>query len=193
MRSNAGQSRAARPMPPYTTSSPGRSATSGSRLFMSMRSGASVSQLFALSAVPRGARITPILSRRRETVMGRVFLPVSFPTAAQQPTGNALTLAIAMDSRSDLWSAGNDKQRAAKSRANVLQNCLQHPAQRRAGARRAAVVDRLRPVLGRGQVRLQHVAAAGELELDGLDAIGRLAVMADDPAALEAPVDDKSL
>src|SRR5688572_26782984 len=45
-------------MPPYTTRSCGRSATSGSRLFMSMRSGASVSQLFAESCVPRGARIT---------------------------------------------------------------------------------------------------------------------------------------
>src|SRR3954468_12102410 len=42
-------------MPPYTTSSSGRSATSRSRLFISMRSGASVSQLFAESVVPRGA------------------------------------------------------------------------------------------------------------------------------------------
>src|SRR5215813_142990 len=45
-------------MPPYTTRSSGRSATSGSRLFISMRSGASVSQLFALSCVPRAARTT---------------------------------------------------------------------------------------------------------------------------------------
>jgi len=45
-----------RPPPPYTTRSSGRSATSGSRLFISMRSGASVCQLFALSSVPRGAR-----------------------------------------------------------------------------------------------------------------------------------------
>src|SRR5918996_3140543 len=43
-------------MPPYTTRSSGRSATSGSRLFISMRSGASVSQLFALSCAPRGER-----------------------------------------------------------------------------------------------------------------------------------------
>src|SRR5687767_13593341 len=43
-------------MPPYTTRSSGRSATSGSRLFMSMRSGASVCQLRAVSVVPRGAR-----------------------------------------------------------------------------------------------------------------------------------------
>ena len=54
--SNASQLRAARPVPPYTTRSSGRSATSGSRLFISMRSGASVCQLFALSSVPRGAR-----------------------------------------------------------------------------------------------------------------------------------------
>ena len=45
-------------MPPYTTSSSGCSATSGSRLFISMRSGASVSQLFADRTGPRGARIT---------------------------------------------------------------------------------------------------------------------------------------
>src|SRR5262245_61784451 len=44
-------------MPPYTTRSLGRSATSGSRLFMIMRSGASVSQLRALKVCPRGARI----------------------------------------------------------------------------------------------------------------------------------------
>jgi hypothetical protein len=37
MASNDGQLRAALPMPPYTTSSSGFSATSGSRLFWSMR------------------------------------------------------------------------------------------------------------------------------------------------------------
>ena len=42
------QLRAARPMPPYTTSSFGFSATSGSRLFWIIRSAASVSQLFAV-------------------------------------------------------------------------------------------------------------------------------------------------
>src|ERR1700733_12546312 len=45
-------------MPPYTTSSAGFSATSGSRLFISMRSGASVIQLRALKVLPRPARIT---------------------------------------------------------------------------------------------------------------------------------------
>jgi len=64
MRSKLSQSRAARPMPPYTTSSWGFSATSGSRLFMSIRSGASVSQLLADSLGPLGARITRALSRR---------------------------------------------------------------------------------------------------------------------------------
>src|SRR5262249_53430358 len=40
------------------------SATSGSRLFISIRSGASVSQLRAESCWPRGARIIRTLSRR---------------------------------------------------------------------------------------------------------------------------------
>ena len=47
--------RAALPIPPYTTRSSGRSATSGSRLFISIRSGASVSQLFADRTGPVGA------------------------------------------------------------------------------------------------------------------------------------------
>ena len=52
------QSRAARPIPPYTTSSLGFSATSGSRLFINMRNGASVNQLFVFKVVPLGARIS---------------------------------------------------------------------------------------------------------------------------------------
>src|ERR1700722_17220403 len=44
-------------MPPYTTSSAGFSATSASRLFISMRSGASVIQDRALNALPRAARM----------------------------------------------------------------------------------------------------------------------------------------
>jgi ferredoxin len=55
MASKLSQSRAARPMPPYTTSSSGRSATAGSRLLCSMRSAASVSQFFADNVVPVGA------------------------------------------------------------------------------------------------------------------------------------------
>src|SRR6202048_1918591 len=58
MRSKQFQSRAARPMPPYTTSSAGFSATSGSKLFISMRSGASVIQVRALKVLPRAARMT---------------------------------------------------------------------------------------------------------------------------------------
>src|SRR4051794_23632921 len=50
------QSRAALPEPPYTTSSSGCSATSGSRLFCSIRSAASCCQPRAVSVVPRGAR-----------------------------------------------------------------------------------------------------------------------------------------
>src|SRR5699024_3601162 len=52
--SKQAQLRAALPVPPYTTRSSGRSATSGSRLFCSIRSGASVWQLLAVIRVPRG-------------------------------------------------------------------------------------------------------------------------------------------
>src|SRR5450631_2734898 len=44
-------------MPPYTTSSAGFSATSESRLFINMRSGASVIQVRALKVLPRAARM----------------------------------------------------------------------------------------------------------------------------------------
>src|SRR5688572_6687192 len=53
--SYASQLRAALPVPPYTTRSSGRSATSGSRLFMSMRSAASCCQPLQEIEVPRGA------------------------------------------------------------------------------------------------------------------------------------------
>ncbi len=55
----ASQDRAARPVPPYTTSWSGASATSGSRLFISIRFGASRSQFAAVISVPRGARTGP--------------------------------------------------------------------------------------------------------------------------------------
>jgi hypothetical protein len=55
--SNASQERAARPVPPYTTRSSGRSATSGSRLFISIRSAASCCQPRQESSGPRGARM----------------------------------------------------------------------------------------------------------------------------------------
>src|SRR4051795_5518642 len=64
--SYAGQVRAALPVPPYTTSSSGRSATSGSRLFISIRSGASVCQLPAVSSVPVAARTVRLV----ELLMG---------------------------------------------------------------------------------------------------------------------------
>src|SRR6267143_1250432 len=59
--SNDAQFRAALPVPPYTTRSAGRSATSGSRLFMSMRSAASCCQPLQESVAPRGARMIPRL------------------------------------------------------------------------------------------------------------------------------------
>ncbi len=55
MASYASQLRAARPVPPYTTRSSGRSATSGSRLFCNIRYGASICQLAHDNSVPRGA------------------------------------------------------------------------------------------------------------------------------------------
>ena len=58
--SNDSQFRAAFPDPPYTTSSSGRSATSGSRLFISIRIAASCGQPLQVSAVPRGERIVRV-------------------------------------------------------------------------------------------------------------------------------------
>src|ERR1700760_485674 len=52
----AGQVRAALPVPPYTTRSSGRSATSGSRLFISIRRGASCCQPLQEISLPRAAR-----------------------------------------------------------------------------------------------------------------------------------------
>src|SRR5215831_14382716 len=54
--SKASQLRAARPDPPYTMSSSGCSATSGSRLFISIRMAASCGQPLQVRSVPRGAR-----------------------------------------------------------------------------------------------------------------------------------------
>ena len=56
MASKLFQSRAALPAPPYTMSLSGSSATSGSRLFISMRIAASCCQPLQLISVPRGAR-----------------------------------------------------------------------------------------------------------------------------------------
>ena len=55
MASNASQLRAARPVPPYTMSWSGFSATSGSRLFMSILKAASCCQPLQVSAAPVGA------------------------------------------------------------------------------------------------------------------------------------------
>src|SRR3989442_4184065 len=53
--SNEAQFRAALPVPPYTTRSSGRSATSGSRLFINIRRAASWTHPLQDFAVPRGA------------------------------------------------------------------------------------------------------------------------------------------
>src|SRR5579872_4541094 len=76
--SNASHERAARPLPPYTTRSCGRSATSGSRLFMSMRMAASCPHPRQVRFEPRGARTTRaadtelIRSERSELALDRV-------------------------------------------------------------------------------------------------------------------------
>src|SRR4029077_18933466 len=56
MASKASQDRAAAPVPPYTMRWSGSSATSGSRLFISIRGAASCGQPRQDSSVPRGAR-----------------------------------------------------------------------------------------------------------------------------------------
>ena len=61
MASKAAQLRAALPEPPYTMRSSGRSATSASRLFISMRSAASCGQPLHESAVPRGAEMVRVI------------------------------------------------------------------------------------------------------------------------------------
>src|SRR5437879_12076958 len=61
-------------MPPYTTSSAGFSATSGSRLFWITRNGASVGQLRHVSVVPRGERISGPMRRWVITVLCRLHV-----------------------------------------------------------------------------------------------------------------------
>src|ERR1700729_3832347 len=62
-------------MPPYTTNSAGFSATSASRLFINMRSGASVIQVRALNALPRAARM----------IRGVGGASILFPLGAKAP------------------------------------------------------------------------------------------------------------
>src|SRR5215211_4794872 len=105
-----------------------------------MRSGASVSQLLALSSGPRGARITLVLSSR---------------------------LAITSSS-----IAGEGKA------------CVEHRAQR--------VLDRVREfgIPARRIGFLRKVTPQRKLHLYRVDLVGRPAIGARDPAALEAAVDD---
>src|SRR5262249_8188098 len=74
--SKASQLRAARPDPPYTMSSSGCSATSGSRLFISIRIAASCGQPLHVRVVPRGARTGRGPAGR--SLMGR-SLPMDVP------------------------------------------------------------------------------------------------------------------
>src|ERR1700734_2704766 len=80
--------------------------------------------------------------------------------------------------------------RTSWSLADSLQDRFQHALERRARRGRPLFVDRRRPVVGRRAHGLLHIGATGELELQGLDALIRLAMGARDPAALEPSVDD---
>src|SRR5579863_5916361 len=90
--SNAFQLRAALPVPPYTTRSSGRSATSGSRLFISIRNGASVCQDRAVSVVPRGARTgrAPSMSVLLSAVTGSVLLWAQCREGSEQRAAGGL-------------------------------------------------------------------------------------------------------
>src|SRR4051794_38521974 len=68
--SYASHDRAARPVPPYTTSSSGCSATSGSRLFISIRLAASAPQLFAVRSAPLAAWISGMCVLLRGSIDG---------------------------------------------------------------------------------------------------------------------------
>src|SRR3989449_5500871 len=80
MASKQAQLRAALPVPPYTISSSGFSATSGSRLFMSIRNAASCGQPRHEICGPRGARtrrlvITPTSTDRSSKSPNGIFDP----------------------------------------------------------------------------------------------------------------------
>src|SRR5260370_7740077 len=95
MASNASHDRAARPVPPYTTRSSGRSATSGSRLFISIRIAASCGQPRQLISVPRGARtVLPLPARRGGSGRGGGLIsatqPSTPPPARSPPSASPL-------------------------------------------------------------------------------------------------------
>src|SRR6185312_3200009 len=118
---------------------------------MSMRSGASVSQLLAESSVPVAARMTRELSMR----VCWVIIFSSMKAGRASGAGPA--------------DCG-------------LKDFCQRPAHRRG---EVGIVVR-RPVLGAHRPRpLMHVAAAGKLHLQRMNARSRLAEIAGDEAALE--------
>ncbi len=73
----------------------GRSATSASRLFISMRSGASVSQDLALSVVPCAARILLELSRR----------VINFHPSCHGPHSRAMTIQVEFEASENFMQA----------------------------------------------------------------------------------------
>src|SRR5580693_7816336 len=143
-----------------------------------MRRGASVSQLLVLSVVPRGARMTRMLSRRAETVMRWAFHHYachSRPTAGLAGNPEPVS-AGGRHSGSPIgrFAPVGDDNEELGSLAHSIEHGFEDFAERRAGDARAGGVDRLGPVVGRGQAWLDHVGAAGEFELDRLDALAGL-------------------
>src|ERR1700733_5857116 len=167
---------------------------------MSILSGASVSQLLALSSVPRGLRTTRILSMRAGAVIGLPF-PLSFPTTAHAVDRESSNCA----GRSlQAWIPGRTcgppgmtprrgTKRYRVSCPHPFEDRFEYALDRRARRRRALFVDRRWPILWRRTVGLLHVGAAGEFQLHSLDAFARAPIGARDPAAFEAAIDDGRL
>src|ERR1700756_1304786 len=148
---------------------------------MSILSGASVSQLLALSSVPRGLRTTRILSMRECEVMAHAFR--NLPGIQSR---DGLQRKRCIPDRS-LAPAGNDDSWSS-SLAHFREDRLEDAFDRRASRRCALFVDRGGPIFGPQALRLPHVGAAGEFELQSFDALDGFAIGTGNPAALETPV-----
>ena len=120
MASNAGQLRAALPEPPYTTRSSGRSATSGSRLFISIRSAASCGQPLQESVVPRGAR-----TRREVTGIAFNDQRISANERRREPAGEVSTLKNVASGCQQLTRAWQPRKRPATYR-EAVSPCVVH-------------------------------------------------------------------
>ncbi len=150
--SNASQLRAAFPVPPYTTRSSGRSATSGSRLFISMRRAASCCQPLQESVVPRGARTMPrrvLLLRVRFLNRRRHCANRSFDVGA-----GISSSAIAFASRSMSGDNGRSRSSGATSLAHRFVRA-RHAAPR---LERRAAIDALRRTHELDREHVSHVA-----------------------------------